>query len=265
MYVTGIGPGNIAHLSERAAQVLKTVDAIAGYTAYIDLIRPIISDHQKIISSGMKKEKERTHEAIQTVLNGLSCALISSGDPGIYAMAGLVFEICMNNNVKILPVNTDDQRQVTLDSALCLEVIPGISALSSGASLLGAPLMHDFAVISLSDLMTPWSVIQGRIEAAAKGDFVIVIYNPKSKIRTSQIINAQQIILKYRDGNTPVGIVKGAMRDNQMVCIIPLKDLHATQLDMQTTVFIGNSQTKTYCDFMVTPRGYADKYCLKTR
>jgi len=262
LYVVGIGPGSIDHLSKRAEQVLKTVDTIAGYTIYVDLIRPIISEKQNIICSGMKKEKERVRAAIDTVLNGKTCALVSSGDPGVYAMAGLVFEICMDNHIRLFPVPSKKPPQTTLEKAFCIEVIPGIPALCSGASLLGAPLMHDFAVISLSDLLTPWSTIETRIDAAAKAEFVIVLYNPKSKKRTSQILKTQQIILKYRDDNTPVGIVKGAMRENQKVCIVSLKDLHFADIDMQTTIFIGNKHTKTYCDFMVTPRGYSDKYCL---
>ena len=262
MYVIGLGPGDPDHLSQKAARILKTVDTIAGYFVYIDLIRPILSDHQQIISSGMQKETERVQKAIQTVLNGKSCALVSSGDPGIYAMAGLVFEICMTNNIQVLSANADIQNTDTSTQALRLEVIAGIPALSSGASLLGAPLMHDFATISLSDLLTPWSTIEARIEAAAKADFVIVIYNPKSKKRTSQIIKAQQIIMNHRSDTTPVGIVRGAMRDNQEVCIVPLKDLHNAKIDMQTTVFVGNSNTRIFGGFMVTPRGYKEKYCL---
>ena len=242
---------------------MKTVDTIAGYSVYIDLIRPILSAHQQIISSGMQKETERVQKAIQTVLRGRSCALVSSGDPGIYAMAGLVFEICMTNNIQMLSVNADLQNINTSSQTIRFEVIAGIPALCSGASLLGAPLMHDFAAISLSDLLTPWPMIEARIEAAAKTDFVIVIYNPKSKKRSTHIIKAQQIIMNHRAEDTPVGIVRGAMRENQEVCIVPLKDLHNSRIDMQTTVFIGNSQTQMYCDFMVTPRGYKDKYSLR--
>jgi precorrin-3B C17-methyltransferase len=262
LYVIGIGPGHIDHLSQKAVRILKTVDTIAGYSFYIDLIRPISSAHQQIISSGMQKETERVHKAIQTVLSGRSCALISSGDPGLYAMAGLVFEICMTNNIQILSVNADIQNINTSAQAIRLDVIAGIPALCSGASLLGAPLMHDFAAISLSDLLTPWHMIEARIEAAAKADFVIVIYNPKSKKRSEHIIKAQQIIMNHRAQTTPVGIVRGATRENQAVCIVPLKDLHNARIDMQTTVFIGNSQTQIYCDFMVTPRGYKEKYSL---
>jgi precorrin-3B C17-methyltransferase len=139
-------------------------------------------------------------------------------------------------------------------------VVPGIPALCAGASLLGAPLTHDFATISLSDLLTPWQLIEQRLEAAAKADFVVVLYNPKSKKRTWQLESAQKILLKYRDKLTPVGIVVSAMRTNQQVRIVPLVDLHREQVDMQTTVFVGNSTSSRYLDFMVTPRGYAKKY-----
>jgi precorrin-3B C17-methyltransferase len=262
LFVVGIGPGHQDYLSKRAFHILKTVDTIAGYTVYIDLIRDVISKHQNIVSTGMKKEKERVLTAIKTVLNGNSCALVSSGDPGIYAMAGLVYEICKENDIKLIPLGIKKQDEL-LEQSLCIEIIPGIPALCAGASVLGAPLMHDFAAISLSDLLTPWKTIEARIEAAAKADFVIVIYNPKSKKRISQIIKTQQIIMKYREGDTPVGIVKGAMRENQQVCIVPLKNLHEANIDMQTTVFIGSTNTSIYCDFMVTPRGYTDKYCLE--
>ena len=141
-----------------------------------------------------------------------------------------------------------------------VEVIPGIPALCAGASLLGAPLTHDFAAISLSDLLTPWEVIEKRIEAAARADFVIVLYNPKSKKRTWQLEKAQQILLAHRDSNTPVGIVVSAMRSEQDVRIVPLAQLHKAHVDMQTTVFMGSSQSSRYLDFMITPRGYARKY-----
>lgn len=258
----GIGPGGMTHMSGRAVSVLQSVEAIAGYTTYIDLIRPLISEKQAVISTGMKKEKERVHEAIRTARAGKSCALVSSGDPGVYAMAGLVFEICRDNDIALLPLSSNGQAN-TNGQALRFEVVPGIPALCAGASLLGAPLMHDFAAISLSDLLTPWDTIEARLEAAAESDFVIVLYNPKSKRRKTHLERAQQIILRHRDGDTPAGIVRKAMRDGEDVRIVPLKDLHTAEVDMQTTVFIGNSTTRTYFDFMVTPRGYSNKYDLR--
>jgi precorrin-3B C17-methyltransferase len=256
--VIGIGPGSPEYLSKRAYDILKTVDAVAGYTTYIDLIRPLIKD-KYIISTPMTGEIERVQEAIDIVLSGKSCAIVSSGDPGIYAMAGLAFEIC---KMKKINVGTPFSQETALreESALYVEIIPGIPALCSGASLLGAPLNHDFAAISLSDLLTPWELIERRIEAAAKADFVIVLYNPKSKRRQRHLETTQKIILKYRDKNTPVGIVVSAMRKEQDVRIIPLKNLHTATVNMQTTVFIGSSASFEYLDFMITPRGYSGKY-----
>ncbi len=238
--------------------MLRSVDVVAGYSTYIELIRPMIED-KTIISTGMTQEVKRVEAAIEQALNANSCAIISSGDPGIYAMAGLVFETCKLKNIAIAPPDAgleDHEADATLE----VEVVPGIPALSAGASLLGAPLTHDFAAISLSDLLTPWEVIEQRLEAAAGADFVVVLYNPKSKKRTWQLERAQQILLKYRDGQTPVGIVVSAMRDKQQVRIVSLENLHREYVDMQTTVFIGSSVSSRYLDFMVTPRGYARKY-----
>jgi precorrin-3B C17-methyltransferase len=280
LYIVGIGPGSADHLSQRALDVLDSVDTVVGYTTYIELIQPLIKD-KRIVSTGMTKEIERVQKAIDIALAGNSCAIVSSGDPGIYAMAGLVFEMCRKLNLFINPpyssilsgrsltAKTDlSGRSLTAKAdepedektSLHIEVVPGIPALCAGASLLGAPLAHDFAAISLSDLLTSWETIERRIEAAAGADFVIVLYNPKSKRRTDHIIKAQKIILKYRDKMTPVGIVTGAMRKNQDVKIIPLKELHFAAVNMQTTIFIGSSVSVKYLDYMITPRGYDEKY-----
>jgi precorrin-3B C17-methyltransferase len=216
-------------------------------------------DGKEIISTGMTKEVARVEAAIEQTQAGKSCAIVSSGDPGIYAMAGLVFETCKIKGIAIVPPGSDVQ---TADdrTVLRIEVVPGIPALSAGAALLGAPLTHDFAAISLSDLLTPWELIEKRIEAATRADFVIVIYNPKSKKRNWQLEKAQKIILQHRDKNTPVGIVSRAMREQQNIEIVPLETLHIADVDMQTTVFIGSSTSSEYMDFMYTPRGYAKKY-----
>ncbi len=269
LYIVGIGPGSIEHLSKRAADVLQSVDTVAGYTMYIDLIRPLIAD-KNIISTGMMKEVDRVEAALDIALSGKSCAIVSSGDAGIYAMAGLVFEICKTKNIPITSDASLCTSQLSAESALsaksavslCIEVIPGIPALCAGASLLGAPLTHDFAVISLSDLLTPWEKIEQRIEAAAQADFVIVIYNPKSKKRDWQLKKAQEIVMKYRKPTTPVGIVGSAMREAQSVEIVSLEQLDNAQVDMQTVVFIGNSTSFQYGSFMVTPRGYSEKYSI---
>ncbi|MEE4111297.1 MAG: precorrin-3B C(17)-methyltransferase, partial [Desulfobacteraceae bacterium] len=253
-YIVGIGPGGPQHPSRRAAQVLETVDAVAGYTTYIDLVRPLIEGKQ-IVSTAMKKEVDRVSAALDLALSGTACAVISSGDPGVYAMAGLVLDMCRERAIAIGRSESAED-----PDRLLVEVVPGIPALCSGASLLGAPLTHDFAAVSLSDLLTPWKTIEARLEAAAGADFVIVIYNPKSRRRAGHLTRAQQIILEHRDPATPVGIVTGAMRENQRVTITTLADLHRADVDMQTTVFVGNSTTFNYNGFMVTPRGYADKY-----
>jgi precorrin-3B C17-methyltransferase len=260
--VVGIGPGDLNHLTKRAVDVLTSVDVVAGYTAYIDLIRPLTGG-KEIISTGMTKEVARVEAAIEQARAGKSCAIVSSGDPGIYAMAGLVFETCKIKGIAIVPPRSDpkpaDDRNV-----LRLEVVPGIPALCAGAALLGAPLTHDFAAISLSDLLTPWELIEQRLGAAAKADFVIVLYNPKSKKRNWQLGKARDIILRHRDKNTPVGIVSRAMREQQRIEIVTLDNMHTAEVDMQTTVFIGSSTSSEYMDFMFTPRGYAEKYEIQS-
>ena len=230
---------------------------MAGYTTYIELIRPLLTGKQ-VVSTAMQKEVERVAAALDLALAGTPCAIVSSGDPGIYAMAGLVLEMCRERAIPVggAPANDDANR-------LEIEVVPGIPALCSGASLLGAPLTHDFATISLSDLLTPWETIESRVRAAAAADFVIVIYNPKSRRRAENLTRAQTVMLEHRDPATPVGIVTGAMRDNQRVVLTTLDRLHTAEVDMQTTVFVGNSNTFTYDGFMITPRGYAQKYDMQ--
>lgn len=255
LYIIGTGPGSVDYLAPRAAAVLTKVECVAGYTTYIDLISDLVKG-KEIISTGMMKEVQRVEEAIETALSGKSCALISGGDAGIYAMAGLVFEICKERQLKITRNESDDSK------ALCLEVVPGIPALAAGAALVGAPLTHDFAAISLSDLLTPWETIEKRLSAAAMADFVIVLYNPKSKKRDWQLGRAQELVLEHRKGDTPVGIVTGAMRENQAIDFTTLDNLDKADIGMQTVVFIGNISSTHYMDFMFTPRGYSKKYDL---
>lgn len=217
----------------------------------------------------MTKEVDRVEAAIAEALSGKTCAIVSSGDSGIYAMAGLALEICASRQIQIMVKGT--ARDISDDSVVlekasvhryCLEIeiVPGIPALCSGASLLGAPLTHDFASISLSDLLTPWEVIEKRIDSAAFADFVIVLFNPKSKKRSFQLEKAQKTIMKHRDKNTPVGIVTSAMREEQNISLTTLENLHLADVTMLTTVFIGNSSTFQYDGFMITPRGYSKKY-----
>jgi precorrin-3B C17-methyltransferase len=258
LYIVGIGPGRLEHLTLRATEVLQFVECVAGYSLYLDLIQPLIAGKQTL-RSGMMKEVERVEAAIGVALAGRPCALVSSGDPGIYAMAGLVFETCKIKKIPVLPLR-GPQGGSRSGLALEVEVVPGIPALCAGAALLGAPLTHDFAVVSLSDLLTPWEVIAERLEAAARADFVIVLYNPKSKKRDWQLSKAQEILLSHRDPATPVGVVVGAMRANQDVQIVALRDLHLSKVDMQTTLFVGSRSSDRYLDFMFTPRGYMAKY-----
>lgn len=265
LFIVGTGPGNPDYMASRAREVLKKVDTVAGYSTYIDLIKNIIKD-KKILSTTMTKEVQRVEMAIDEVLNNTSCALISGGDSGIYAMAGLVFEICKKRNIKLVRENqtglkTEDE-SCAPENQITLEIVPGIPALAAGAALAGAPLTHDFATISLSDLLTPWEKIEKRLEFAAKADFVIVIYNPKSKKRNWQLTKAKKIILKYRDKNTPVGIVTGAMRENQKVTISTLDCVDKEDVGMQSILFIGSTASEKYLDFIFTPRGYGKKYNL---
>ena len=260
--MVGIGPGSPEHLTKRAGQVLAAVEVVAGYHKYIELIHPLI-DGKEIISTGMTKEVARVEAAIEQARVGKSCAIVSSGDPGIYAMAGLVFETCKIKGIVIVPARSDPKGDDDKD-VLRLEVVPGIPALCAGAALLGAPLTHDFAAISLSDLLTPWERIEQRLDAAAQADFVIVLYNPKSKKRNWQLGKARDIILRHRDKNTPVGIVSRAMRAAQHIDIVTLDDMDTAEVDMQTTVFIGSSTSSKYLDFMFTPRGYAKKYEIQS-
>lgn len=255
----GIGPGNGAYLCGRAVAALNEAEVIAGYTTYIDLIRDIIGD-KPVIETGMKKEVDRVSAAIDEALEGRPCAIVSSGDPGIYAMAGLVFEMCRERGIDL--TTQPQPAPETGTPRLTVEVVPGIPALAAGAALLGAPLTHDFAAVSLSDLLTPWEVIEKRLDAAAAADFVLVIYNPKSKRRDTHLERARDIILNHRDAATPVGVVTGAMRENQRVVLTTLGELHRAEVDMQTTVFVGNAASFVFSDHLVTPRGYSGKYRL---
>ena len=223
---------------------------IVGYKTYLDLVQDLIRD-KEILSSGMRQEIDRCSKAVEVAGGGKTVAVICSGDPGIYAMAGLVFEILSSQQSDVRAIH---------ELPLQIEIIPGIPALNASASRLGAPLMHDFASISLSDLLTPWDLIEKRLGAAASADFVIIIYNPKSKGRPEHINRARDIIMMHRPDSTPVGIVKAATRENEKVVVTDLKNMLDNEIDMQSTVIIGNSQTYIWADRMVTPRGYSGKY-----
>ena len=252
LYIVGTGPGSITHLTEAARDAIAASSTIVGYTNYIELIQPLV-EGKTIISTGMMQEVDRCRAAIRLAKDGETVSLVSGGDAGIYGMAGLVFELIEIDRQQ----GGDTETQATPE--IC--VIPGISAIQAAASALGAPLMHDFSVISLSDLLTPWSLITARLEAAARADFVIVIFNPRSKSRITQIQEARKIILAARPADTPAGIVRNACRAGQHVTVTTLGELLEHEIDMSTIVFIGNSST--FVDRqgrMVTPRGYASKY-----
>jgi len=248
IYIVGTGPGSIEHITPYARNAIKNSDVIVGYGTYIDLIQELIKD-KKVISTGMTQEIDRCKRSVELALAGKIVSVVSGGDPGIYGMAGLVFEI----------LRTQTQENKNL-SEINIEVIPGVSALNACAARLGAPLMHDFAVISLSDRLTPWKLIEKRLEAASISDFIIVLYNPRSIGRQEHINKAKDIILKYRYPETPVGIVKAAMRDNEEIVVTNLKDMLDHDIDMQATVIIGNSQTFTWNNWMITLRGYENKF-----
>jgi precorrin-3B C17-methyltransferase len=246
LYVVGIGPGAKDHCTPAALAAIADADLIVGYSTYIALVRHLI-EGKEIVKSGMTEEIGRARAAVERARDGAKVALISSGDAGVYGMAGLVFEVLRTMNWK-----REDSPE--------LRIVPGITAISSCASLLGAPLVHDFCTISLSDLLTPWPVIARRIEAAAQADFVIGLYNPASGRRTRQIVEAHDIVSRYREGSTPVGLVKSGYRTIQNVVLTDLDHFLEYEIGMLTTVLIGSSNTFTFEGYMVTPRGYTNKY-----
>ncbi|UQZ85781.1 Cobalt-precorrin-3B C(17)-methyltransferase [Paenibacillus konkukensis] len=248
LLIIGFGPGSFEHITKRAREAIEESEVIIGYNTYVDLIRGLLTD-QEIVRTGMTEEVSRAQEAVRQAEAGKKVAVISSGDAGVYGMAGLVYEVLM-------------EKGWSRSGGVEVEIIPGISAINSSASLLGAPVMHDACTISLSDHLTPWELIARRVEAAAQADFVIALYNPRSGRRTRQIVETQRILLKYRSPETPVGIVKSAYRDRQHVVLTNLRDMLDHDIGMLTTVIIGNASTTVYDGLMITPRGYQRKYTL---
>lgn len=252
VFVVGTGPGSIDHITPYAQKCIRAADVIVGYATYLDLIQELTRG-KEIISTGMTQEIDRCRKAIELAGEGKNVAVVSGGDPGVYAMAGLVLEL-MKKDADDAPAKP--RPAATMPS---VEIIPGISALNACASRLGAPLMHDFAAISLSDRLTPWETIEKRLEAAAAADFVIALYNPKSKGRAGHIGRAGEIILGHRPPETPVGIVKAAMRENEIIIITDLEQMLSHDIDMQSTVIIGNSKSFIWNGLIITPRGYEKK------
>lgn len=220
-----------------------------------DLIRG-----KEVVSSGMMKEIARCERAIELALEGRRVALVSSGDAGIYAMAGLVLDLCREKDLNVVNGASAGPGSTEETQDFVLRVIPGIPAFNAAASIVGAPLMHDFASVSLSDHLTPWELIEKRLTAAASADFVIALYNPRSKLRPDLLVRARDILLEHRSPETPVAIVRQAMRAAQWQRIVTLGDLPFDEVDMQTVLLIGNSKTYAWNGWMVTPRGYLEKY-----
>jgi precorrin-3B C17-methyltransferase / cobalt-factor III methyltransferase len=241
VYVVGIGPGGPEHLTERAVAAIAGSNWVVGYTRYIDLVRPLVKE-KNVFSTGMTHEVERCRKAIDLALDGNTVSVVSSGDSGIYGMAGLIFEIAFMENVKDLRI----------------EVVPGIPAFVASAAILGAPLMHDFASISLSDLLTDRAKIEERIEAAVRSDFVIILYNPKSSKRREGLERAIDIVRRYRGENVPVGIVRNATRSGQEAIVTSVGEFggYYERVDMLSIIIIGNSQSFAGEGRIITPRGY---------
>ncbi len=239
IYVVGIGPGSYDQMTIRAAEVLKDSDVIIGYTVYVDLVREHFPG-KEFLTTPMTKETQRCRMAFEEAAKGRAVSMICSGDAGVYGMAGLMYEVGRDY--------PDIQ----------VEVLPGVTAATAGAALLGAPLIHDFCLISLSDLLTPWEKIEARLLHASEADLVICLYNPSSRKRKDYLQKACDLMLRFKAGDTVCATVGNIGRDGEESHLMTLKELRDTSVDMFTTVFIGNSQTMRIGDKMVTPRGYRD-------
>ena len=238
IYVIGIGPGCRDLMTQEAISAMEDAEVIVGYKTYIKLVEDFIKD-KEVVQNGMRKEVDRCQDAIDIAKTGKKVAVISSGDAGIYGMAGLILELITKQELDI-PV----------------KVVPGVTASIGAAAVLGAPIMHDFCHISLSDLLTPWEVIEKRLRLAAEADFVICLYNPRSKGRSEHLANAIKIMGEFKDGSTPVGIVKDVGREDQEKFICTFDTMDFERVDMTTMVIIGNKSTYIHDDLMITPRGY---------
>ncbi len=234
LYVVGIGPGGKEHLTLKAVEALQRCQVIVGYSFYLELIAEF-TQGKTLIATGMTQEIARCRRAIAEVQQGRDTCIISTGDPGLYGMAGPILELAQGIDV---------------------EIVPGVSAVFCAAAEVGAPIVHDMCTISLSDLLTPWKVIESRLRHAAQGDFVIALYNPKSKGRSQHLAHAIQILLHYKQPETPVALVKNAGRDQNDQRIVTLATIEYDFVDMKTVVIIGNKATYLHNGRMITPRGY---------
>jgi precorrin-3B C17-methyltransferase len=244
LIVVGIGPGGLEHMTPAARTAIETADVILGYRTYLELIADLAPGTPRE-GHGMRQEVEWANRALDLAVGGQRVALVSSGDAGVYGMAGLAYDVARERAVEVK-----------------IEIVPGMSALNAAAALLGAPLMTDFAVISLSDHLTPLDLILRRVEAAARADFVLCLYNPKGRRRIEPFVAACTILLAERGTDTPVGLVRAATREGQQVRVLTLADLPAAEVDMLTLVVVGSSQTYLHEGWMITPRGYQCKYKL---
>ncbi len=238
LYVVGFGPGGKEHMTLKAVDVIENADVVTGYTTYIDILKEYFPN-KNYIATPMMREVERCKIAVEEAMKNKTVAMVSSGDSGIYGMAGIIYQVAEELNAEIE-----------------IETVPGVTAASSAASVLGAPLMHDLSIISLSDLMTPLDLIMKRVDCAGIGDMIVCLYNPKSKKRTDYLEQAADILMKYRKPETPVGIVRNAGRKDESKLITTLGELKTADVDMFCIVIIGNSQTYTSNGRMITPRGY---------
>ena len=244
--IVGIGPGAHDHTTPAALSAIAEAEVVVGYTTYIRLVQDLIVG-KEVVRTGMTEEIGRARIAVERAQAGAKVAIISSGDAGVYGMGGLVFQVLQELGWK-------------RGESPELRLIPGITALNACASLVGAPLGHDFCAISLSDLLTPWPIIERRIQAAAESDFVIGLYNPASGRRTRQIVRAHELIREHRSGTTPVALVKSAYRRRETRVLTDLDHCLEYEIGMLTTVIVGSSQTFVFEGHMVTPRGYSNKY-----
>ncbi len=236
--VVGFGPGSKEDMTLRAVNAIEAADIVTGYTTYVDILKEYFPE-KEYKATGMMREVERCRSAIEDASTGLNVAMVSSGDSGIYGMAGIIYQLVdeMNADIEV-------------------DVVPGVTAASAAASILGAPLMHDLAIISLSDLMTPYDLIMKRIDSAGVGDMIVCLYNPKSKKRVQHLPEAVEILLKYRSSETPVGIVRNARREEESTILATLGNIPYDDVDMFSIVIVGNSQTYVSNGKMITPRGY---------
>ena len=237
LFVAGIGPGAPEYMTFSCREAIEASDVIVGYSKYVELVKPLFSE-KEFFDTPMMREVERCREALRLADSGKTVAMVCSGDAGVYGMSGLILEL------------SEEYPEVDI------EVVPGVTAALSGGAILGAPLTHDFAVISLSDLLTPIELIEKRLECAAMGDFCIALYNPSSKERADYLKNACDILLKYKSPDTMCGTVRNIGREGEEKEIMTLAELREAKVDMFTTVFIGNEKTKRVGDRLVTPRGY---------